>query len=198
MWQVHGYLSSYRSQRANHVDDVILEQQSEQLNNESKELLSLYHKTFDDDKVICGLRILWDFLLGIFWVLWDRSPSIKLSHYWYPIWSYTVWKHKSLGQRDVFQKIKQVLWNSLIIHEENKKEIMSVKEFVYQRQTHADLHKLYVQFYHQISFVYFKSLKNTNVLMKTCHKPYRYNTAAHVINSIHVQHPRPYSRIKPQ
>jgi hypothetical protein len=55
---VHGYLSSYRSQRANHVDDVILEQQSEQLNNESKELLSLYHKTFDDDKVICGLRIL--------------------------------------------------------------------------------------------------------------------------------------------
>jgi hypothetical protein len=34
------------------------------------------------------------------------------------------------------------LWNSLIIHEENTKEIMSVKEFVYLIQNHAHLHKL--------------------------------------------------------
>jgi hypothetical protein len=31
--------------------------------------------------------------------------------------------------------------NSLIIHEENTKEIMSVKEFVYLIQNSADLHK---------------------------------------------------------
>ena len=41
----------YRSQRPNQIDGALLEQQSDQLNNESKELLSLYHKTFDDDKV---------------------------------------------------------------------------------------------------------------------------------------------------
>ena len=49
---------------------------------------------------------------------------------------------------------------------------MSVKEFVYLIQNHADLHKLYVQFSHQISFMYFKFLKNTNVLIKTFHKPF--------------------------
>jgi hypothetical protein len=30
----------------------------------------------------------------------------------------------------------------LIIHEENSKEIMSVKEFVYLIENHSDLHKL--------------------------------------------------------
>jgi hypothetical protein len=34
------------------------------------------------------------------------------------------------------------LRNALIIYEENTKEIMSVKEFVYLIQNHADLHKL--------------------------------------------------------
>jgi hypothetical protein len=34
------------------------------------------------------------------------------------------------------------LWNSLIIYEENTNEIMSVKEFVYLIQNHADSHKL--------------------------------------------------------
>ena len=40
-----------RSSKPNHVDDAALEEQSAELNEESKELLSLYHKTFDDDKV---------------------------------------------------------------------------------------------------------------------------------------------------
>ena len=35
------------------------------------------------------------------------------------------------------------MWKTgLIIHEENTKEMMSVKEFVYLIQNHADLHKL--------------------------------------------------------
>jgi hypothetical protein len=49
---------------------------------------------------------------------------------------------------------------------------MSVKEFVYLMQNHADLHKLQVQFSHQISFIYFKLLKNTIVLINTFHIPF--------------------------
>jgi hypothetical protein len=63
--------------------------------------------------------------------------------------------------------VVKIFWNSTYC--ENTKEIMSVKEFVYLIQNHADLHKLYVQFSHQISFVYFNLLKNTNVLIKTFH-----------------------------
>jgi hypothetical protein len=41
--------------------------------------------------------------------------------------------------------LENPLWNSLIIHEENTKEIMTcIKEFVYLIQNHADLYKLYV------------------------------------------------------
>ena len=50
-------VSHSRSQRPNQLDDIELEQQSEQLNNESKELLSLYHKTFDDEKVLSFYRL---------------------------------------------------------------------------------------------------------------------------------------------
>jgi hypothetical protein len=39
-------------------------------------------------------------------------------------------------------------------------------------QNHADLHKLYVQFSHQISLIYFKLLKNTNVLISSHNKPF--------------------------
>ena len=52
-------------------------------------------------------------------------------------------------------------------YEENTKEIMSAKEFIYLIQNQ-------VQFSHQISFVYFKLLKNTNVLMKTFHKSFTF------------------------
>ncbi|XP_028394587.1 3'-5' RNA helicase YTHDC2-like [Dendronephthya gigantea] len=53
--EVAQFIQSYVSQRANQVDDAVLEEQSEQLNNESKELLSLYHKTFNDDKIDLSL-----------------------------------------------------------------------------------------------------------------------------------------------
>jgi hypothetical protein len=48
---------------------------------------------------------------------------------------------------------------------------MSVKEFVNLIQNHADLHISLNS--HQISLIYFKLLKNMNVLIKTFHKPFR-------------------------
>jgi hypothetical protein len=84
---------------------------------------------------------------------------------------------------------------------------MTVKEFVYPIQNHVDdINLLSVQFSHQVSFIYFKLLKNTNVLIKTFHKPfttfasvlyrickllpsarvcisYHYNMAAYIVNS---------------
>jgi hypothetical protein len=68
---------------------------------------------------------------------------------------------------------------SLIIHEENTKEIMSVKEFVYLIQNHADLYKLKLDFLTATSSIYFKLLKTTNVLI-------RYNTVARVGNSAYI------------
>jgi hypothetical protein len=41
-----------------------------------------------------------------------------------------------------YNTIYIILWKALIIHEENTKEMMSVKEFVYLIQNHADLRKL--------------------------------------------------------
>jgi hypothetical protein len=35
-----------------------------------------------------------------------------------------------------------IIVKTLIIHEENTKEVMSVKEFVYLIQNHTDLHEL--------------------------------------------------------
>jgi hypothetical protein len=38
--------------------------------------------------------------------------------------------------------VLSTVYNSLIIHEEKTKEIMGVKESVYVKQIHVDLHKL--------------------------------------------------------
>ena len=50
-------------------------------------------------------------------------------------------------------------------NEENTNEIINAKEFMYLIQNQ-------VQLSHQISFVYFKLLKNTNVPMKTFYKSF--------------------------
>ena len=67
------------------------------------------------------------------------------------------------------------------------KEIMTVKEFVYRIRNHADLHQFQVKFSHQISFIYFKLLKNTNVLIKMFHK--QFTTFASVLYQIYKRSP---------
>ena len=39
------------SSKVPYTDEVMLEKESNELNEEIRELLSLYHKTFDDDRV---------------------------------------------------------------------------------------------------------------------------------------------------
>jgi hypothetical protein len=55
---------------------------------------------------------------------------------------------RPLGREENVDNFKPVL-SFVQVHEENTKEIMSVKEFVYLIQNHADLRKLYVQFSHR-------------------------------------------------
>lgn len=41
------------SPKVPYVDETALEKESNELSEESKELLSIYHKTFDDERVSC-------------------------------------------------------------------------------------------------------------------------------------------------
>ena len=43
------------SPKVPYVDETALERESNELSEESKELLAIYHKTFDDDRVRQGL-----------------------------------------------------------------------------------------------------------------------------------------------
>ena len=43
------------SPKVPYVDETALEKESEELNDEDRELLSVYHRTFDDDKVTIGV-----------------------------------------------------------------------------------------------------------------------------------------------
>ena len=41
------------SPKVPYVDETVLEKESKELSEESKELLSIYHKSFDDERVSC-------------------------------------------------------------------------------------------------------------------------------------------------
>lgn len=43
------------SPKVPYVDETALEKESKELNDEDRELLSVYHRTFDDDKVSTGV-----------------------------------------------------------------------------------------------------------------------------------------------
>ena len=74
---------SRSSPKVSYVDETALEKESEELNDEDRELLSVYHRTFDDDKVTTGVEciLIIIIIIIVIMVIINLSQDIGLYYY---------------------------------------------------------------------------------------------------------------------